>query len=114
MNFGQMSPSLAARTLSMAAFLYYGCDYSAMSDADNDKLAIYVAHNWDYLEPEMQERLESPEAILATTHHILISRQAYDAALTWAVDFVGTYPPFVVQAEQETPTGMVGLMGVGG
>lgn len=113
MNLGQMSPSLAARTLSMAAFMYYKCDYSAISDADNDALAKYVARNFDLLEPEMQERLESADAILATTHHILISRQTYEAAFQWAFDFAGPYPEFVVEAEQETPTGMVGLMGVG-
>lgn len=114
MNLGQMSPSLAARTLSMAAFMYYGCNYSAISDAENDELAKYVARNFDLLEPEMQERLESAEAILATTHHILISRQAYDAAFQWAFDYTGEVPPFVVHAEQETPTGMVELMGVSG
>lgn len=114
MSLGQISPDLAARRLMMAAFLYYQCDTPVLSDAENDELVKYVAHNWDYIPAEYQERMDSADAILATTHHVMISRQTYDAALLWLFEETGedpvNLPPWEPRAIQDTPGGPVELM----
>lgn len=117
MVLGQMSPDLAARQLMMAAFLYYSCASSVISDAENDELAKYVAHNWDYLLPEIQERLDSPQAILATTSHVLVSKHTVGAAMEWALMMdarIEAWPEWQTDAIQDTPSGQVELMAVRG
>jgi len=113
---GHLSPDRAARLLTAAAFAYYRCSESVISDAENDALAVFVAHNWDYLSPEVQERLDSADAIRATTHHIWMTSKDYFGAIDWAYSLGITLaaPPFVAEAEQDTPSGKVGLMGIGG
>jgi hypothetical protein len=112
-----ISPDLAARQLSMAAFLYYRCAASPLSDDTYDALSGYVALNFDLLDPAMQERLESADAVRTTGHHIYVTRQGYEAALQWArVEHGLTFdaPPFSADAEQDTPAGVVEIMSAGG
>jgi hypothetical protein len=84
-----MSPDLAARRVIIAAYLYYNHAAPVVSDEAFDKTCKYVANNWDRLEPIRQWQLGSPEDLLATGHHILITPAGEFAALAMHCAKVG-------------------------
>jgi len=88
----QINPDLAARQLIMLAYLYYNRSSPLRSDAEYDELSRYVAERFDELEPIRKFQLESPEAILASGHHIKMTRQGERAALAWFQSETGKLP----------------------
>lgn len=78
-----MNANQAARMLICAAYLYYRCDVSVMSDGEYDKLSLYVAKNWDKLDEQLQWQLGNADAIRATGMGILITQMGQGAAHSW-------------------------------
>lgn len=78
-----MHPNQAARLLIMASYLYYRCDSPAISDAEYDKLSMFVAKHWDKLDKQLQWQLGSAEDIRATGSGILITQMGQGAAHHW-------------------------------
>ena len=79
----QMTANQAARLLIMSAYLYYRCDVSVMSDAEYDKLSLYVAKHWDKLDEQLQWQLGDPESIRTTGSGIIITQMGQGAAHFW-------------------------------
>ena len=78
-----MNYDRGARLLIMAAYLYYRCDVSIMSDGDYDKLSLTIAKNWDKLSDQMKWQLGDREAIRSTGMGILITQMGQNAAHAW-------------------------------
>ena len=78
-----MDVNYAARKLIMSAYLYYRCDTNVIDDGEYDKLSLYVAENWDKLDPQLQWQLVDPDAIRATGSGILITQMGVNAAIAW-------------------------------
>jgi NAD-dependent DNA ligase len=78
-----INPNQAARLLIMSAYLYYRCDSPVISDADYDKLSLYVSKNWDKLDEQLQWQLNDPESIKATGSGIIITQMGQGAAHHW-------------------------------
>lgn len=75
-----MSPDLAARQLLVASYIYYVLDGNVMSDSEYDQLSIYVADNWDQVDPIRQWQLGDPGATQAGGSHFLFTVYTVDAA----------------------------------
>ena len=67
----------------MSAYLYYRCDTNVIDDGEYDKLSLFVAENWDNLDPQLQWQLVDPDAIRATGSGILITQMGVNGALAW-------------------------------
>lgn len=109
----------SARQIMMAAFLYYGCNVSIMSDAEYDTISNNVADNWDILVPYYRELMESPEATRASGHHFLISNACYNGAIAWYKSVFDVLPdnlpPWHSDCEWDSGDGVtVPLMGMPG
>ena len=78
-----MTVNHAARQIIMSAYLYYRCDTNVIDDGEYDKLSLFVAENWDKLDPQLQWQLVDPDAIRATGSGILITQMGMNAALAW-------------------------------
>ena len=49
-----MNVTHAARQIILSAYLYYRCDTNVIDDGEYDKLSLFVAENWDKLDPQLQ------------------------------------------------------------
>ena len=76
----------------MSSYLYYHRDSPVVSDGAFDKGCKYVAENWEQLEPIRRFQLESPKAILASGHHIVMTHMGEDAAIAWHKSKTGQEP----------------------
>ena len=101
-----MGPNQAARILIMSAYLYYRCDTNVIDDGDYDKISLYVAKNWDKLDPQLQWQLGDADSIRATGSGIIITQMGVNAALAWyrnkvrriisgyRMNWIGPHPKF--------------------
>jgi hypothetical protein len=87
-----MTPSLGARKLIMAAYLYYRRSSPIMSDAQFDKLALGVAQRWEKLDPHLQWQLGGKLDIMTSGHHIKITKAGEAGALLWYKAVKGEEP----------------------
>ena len=81
----QVTVNFAARQIIMSAYLYYRCDTNVIDDGEYDKLSLFVAENWDKLDPQLQWQLVDPDAIRATGSGILITQMGVSAAVAWYI-----------------------------
>lgn len=87
-----MTPSLGARKLIMAAYLYYRRASPIIDDASYDKLAIGIVKRWDKLDEHLQWQLGSKIELLSSGHHIRVTKQAEAAACLWHFAIMGHIP----------------------
>lgn len=81
-----------ARLVIMSSYLYYHRASPVVSDDAFDKGCRYVAENWELVEPIHRFQLESPEAIVASGHHVILTRLSEHAAIAWHVGKKGVEP----------------------
>jgi len=84
-----MTPSLGARKLIMAAYLYYRRSSPIMDDVTYDKLAWGVAKRWDQLDRHLRWQLGSKIEILTTGSHIKITKASEAGAIMWHAAVIG-------------------------
>lgn len=87
-----MTPSLGARKLIMAAYLYYRRASPILDDAAYDHLSWGVAKRWDKLDPHLQWQLGSKIEILTTGSHIKVTKASEAAACLWHETIRGVAP----------------------
>lgn len=87
-----MTPSLGARKLIMAAYLYYRRASPIIDDNQYDRLAEGVAARFDRLDPIIQWQLGSPLDIVTTGSHIKITRASEAGAIAWHRDVLNFAP----------------------
>jgi hypothetical protein len=87
-----MTPSLGARRLIMASYLYYRRHSPIMSDGIYDQLALGVAKRYDRLDDFLKWQLGSPDEIVTTGSHFKITKQGESAATAWFREVMGCLP----------------------
>lgn len=99
----------ACRQLSIAACAYYHFGQTIMDDGDYDELALFITHNYDRIPLYYQEVFGSASDLLATSHHIYVSAQCYNATLRalrdMGIDHELCASPFKGSAEYENADG---------
>lgn len=78
-----MTPSLGARKLIMAAYLYYRRASPVLDDGQYDQLAIGIVKRWDKLDPHIQWQLGSKIELLSSGHHIRVTKASEAGACLW-------------------------------
>ena len=89
---GAVTPSLGARKLIMASYLYYRRASPIIDDGQFDKLAWGVAQRWDRLDPALQWQLGSKLEILSTGSHFKITKASEAGACFWHHAIKGVMP----------------------